>query len=499
MCGIVNFDVYHVQVYQSGTKAGKVTCLLILCLASFIFGANSQRVQDSVDLNVNHKILACTRIPVIATDRQNLVHELTIRIDNPRCNDNGLGVYQLDTYRYQNNVYEYVKSNQLPDGVNSSPRSCSLSVNSSHVFVICFNQIFNGDELVDFNKGKLLKCNGTIFVYDVYDWGLRQFHFQLEENYCATSASQDAFVECRHGTFLATSSNSHLRQLGDKGTFVYVFDQYLVMLSKIKASTYLGEANIQSLGSCQFILRIRASGDKKSPYLSEVVLEYDGVRLKKLTQGDSDWHTPFNAVGWVFQHPVMYPRNPYSAFGAANFPAYAPYDYGYYPSESVIFGKSYFGITTNFSNTNGRFVPLFVYKINEKIKSEKIFGFSHIAYANGVYIKDTVILLIETDSCLDTGLYPCVKRVMIDLLDRPCQRVGKIEIKIPDSFNGTTSQVRVTSKPIFSALAIAIVNLCLVTLGLCVWVITKLLLKFKLRPSRCLSWMTSPFKRPTKS
>nr|AII00831.1 putative HN protein [Python nidovirus] len=493
-------NYHHVQVYKQGTDKNQVKCLLILWLVNLIAYTYGQRVLDSVDLKVNHKINACNRIPVIATDRENLVHELTIKIDNPSCNDNGLGVYQLDTYKYQDNIYEYITSNQLPDGEASSPRSCSLGVNSSHVVIICFNQIFNykDNQLVDFNEGGLIKCNATIFVYDVNNWQLRKFYFELKESYCATSASQDAFVECRHGTFLATSSYSHPRQKSEHGTYVYIFDQYMNMLTSIKASNFQGEANLQSEANCAFKLRIRSSGDNKSPYLAEVLLTYDGVALKISATSTSDWHPPIYVQHYGLEYPLKV-STIREGFGAANFPAYAPVDYGRYPFESVVFEKSYFGITTNFSNTNGRFVPMFVYKINEKIKLEKIFGFSHIAYANGVYIKDTVVLLIETDSCQDTGLFPCVKRVMIDLLNRPCQRVGKSETKILDSFNGTTSQVRVTSEPRISALAIAIVNLFLVTLGLCVWVTTKLLLNYKPRSFRWLSRMKSPFKRPTKS
>nr|QFU19709.1 putative transmembrane protein [Serpentovirinae sp.] len=497
----VSDNDHDVQIYQTGTKASKIKCLLTLWFLSLVSLTNAQQVQDTVELKVNHKINACTRIPVIVTDRENLVHELTIKINNPSCNDNGLGVYQLDSFRFSDGLYEFLVSNQLPDGENYSPRSCSLSVNSSHVFIVCFNQPFNRNDnnLVDFNKGILTKCNATIFVYDVIFWQLRQFHFKLEENYCATSASQDAFVECRYGTFLATSSYSHGKQSGVKGTFVYIFDQHLKMLTKIQASTYYGEANIQSMGNCAFKLRIRSSGDKKSPFLTEVTLSYNGSTLTVSSNTDSEWHTPFNSDGWVFKYPFVYPSTLKSSFGTANFPAYAPVDYGRYPGESVIFEKSYFGITTNFSNTNGRFVPMFVYKINEKIKSEKIFGFSHIAYANGVYFKDRVLLLIETDSCQDTGLFPCVKRVMLDLLNRPILRMEQVINTTLDSINGTTSQVRVASKPEISALAIVIVNLCIVTLGLCAWVITKLFLRYKFRPFKWLIWMKSPFNRPMKS
>nr|QFU19747.1 putative transmembrane protein [Serpentovirinae sp.] len=481
-------NILNVQVHQTGTKA-KIQCLLILFLFLFI---NAQRVNDSLQVDVDHLTNACIRIPVIVTDRVNLVHELTIKLAGPKCKDNGLGVYQLDTYRYLNNTFEFLSSTQLPDGVNYGPRSCSMSVNSSYVFVICFHQPRKGDELIDFNKGNLTSCKATIFVYDVITWQLRKFDFPLKPGYCATSASQDSFVDCRHGKFLATSSYSSNRQNGRRGTYVYIFDQHMNMLTSNEVSTFYGEANIQSYGDCQFKVYIRSSGDNKSPYLQEVLMFYDGSSLVCVSNKSSTWHTPFNN-GWVYTHPNV--LKTYEAFGAANFPAFAPFDYGRYAGESVKFNNSYVGITTNYSNTNGRFVPLFVNKFNEKIKSEPIFGLSHIAYACGVYIKDTVLLLIETDACQNTGIYPCVKRVGIDLLNRPIKWVGKNQNQI-DSIVGTVtaSRQRVAPEPIFSTLAIVIINLCIVTLGLCVWVTTKLLLRTKKRPHRWLNRVKVLFK-----
>ncbi|QGW58080.1 TM-glycoprotein [Morelia viridis nidovirus] len=495
-----SFKFSHVQMQQANAKTKQVKCLLIYLLINLFYQVDSQQVMDTVFVQPNHTSTGCVRIPVIATDRKHYVHELTIKMNNIACKDNGLGVYQLDTYRYEENVYEFISSRQLPDGSDYSPRSCSLSANSTHVFIICFHQLKAGKNLADFNDGKLLKCNATIFVYDVDNWQLRQFKFQLQEGYCATSASQDAWVECRYGRFLATSSYSSNRQKGQKGNYVYIFDEYLVMLSKFNVSVNYGEANIRATGNCEFILAIRSSGDNKTPYLREVKLYYNGSHLVNRSMGLSDWHTPFNWYKWVYQHPYTVTSKP-TSFGTANFPAYSPFDYGRCVGESSIFNNSYYGITTNATNTNGRFVPLFVYKINNTIKSERIFGLSHIAYACGVYIKDTVILLIETDSCQDAGIFPCVKRIVIDLLHRPINRVGKVLTTTLDSTHGTTtiSTQRVAHEPKLDTLAVIIVNLLLIILGLCVWVITKLFLRFKLRPHRWLNRVKILVKRSTKS
>nr|QFU19782.1 putative transmembrane protein [Serpentovirinae sp.] len=499
MSFIGSFKSFYVQMQQANAKAEQVKCLLICLLLNLFYVVDGQQVTDTVFVQPNHTTTGCVRIPVIVTDRGQYVHELTIKMDNPACKDNGLGVYQLDTYRYEENVYEFISSHQLPDGSGYSPRSCSLSANTTHVFIICFHQLKAGKNLKDFNDGKLLKCNATIFVYDVDNWQLRQFKFQLEEGYCATSASQDAWVECRHGRFLATSSYSSNRQQGKKGNYVYIFDEHLVMLSKFNVSVNYGEANIRASGNCEFKLAIRSSGDNKTPYLREVTLFYNGSQLINRSSGVSDWHTPYNWNGWVFRHPTPY-GTVSTAFGTANFPAYAPVDYGRYPGESLRFNNSHYGITTNATNTNGRFAPLFVYKINNVIKSEKIFGLSHIAYACGVYIKDTVWLLIETDSCYDPGIYPCVKRILIDLQHRPIKRMGNYLDNL-DSIHGTPeiSTRRVAHEPKIDALAIVIVNLLLIILGLCVWVITKLFLKHKLRPHRWLNRVKILFKRSTKS
>lgn len=496
---IGSFKFSHVQMQQANAKAEQVKCLLTCLLINLFYQVDSQQVMDTVFVQPNHTTTGCVRIPVIATDREQYVHELTIKMNNLACKDNGLGIYQLDTYRFEYNVYEFISSRQLPDGSDYSPRSCSLSANTSHVFIICFHQLKAGKNLADFNDGKLLKCNATIFVYDVANWQLRQFKFQLQEGYCATSASQDAWVECRHGRFLATSSYSSNRQQGEKGNYVYIFDENLVMLSKFNVSVNYGEANIRASGNCEFKLAIRSSGDNKTPYLREVTLFFNGSQLINRSSGVSDWHTPYNWNGWVFRHPTPYDTVS-TAFGTANFPAYAPVDYGRYPGESLRFNNSHYGITTNATNTNGRFAPLFVYKINNVIKSEKIFGLSHIAYACGVYIKDTVWLLIETDSCHDPGIYPCVKRILIDLQHRPIKRMGTFLNNL-DSIYGTPeiSTRRVASEPKIDALAVIIVNLLLIILGLCVWVITKLFLKCKLRPHRWLNRMKKPFKRSTKS
>nr|QJQ82297.1 ORF7 [Carpet python nidovirus 1] len=489
----------HVQLQEPATT-NEVKYLLICLLLSLVNLANTQRVSDTVVVSSNHTTTSCTRIPVIASDRSQYVHELTININNAECKDNGLGVYQLDTFRFEDNFYEFIGSQQLSDGSDYSPRSCSLSANTTHVFAICFHQPHAGTHLVDFNNGQLLKCNATIFVYDVVTWQLRQFKFQLQEGYCATSASQDAWVECQYGIFLATSSYSSNKQKNLKGTYVYIFDENLVMLSKFNVSVNHGEANIRATGNCEFILAIRSSGDNKTPYLREVKLYYNGSHLINRSTGLSDWHTPFNWHNWVYQYPYTITSNA-TSFGTANFPAYSPFDYGRYAGESPIFNNSYYGITTNATNTNGRFVPLFVYKINNTIKSEKIFGLSHIAYACGVYVKDTVILLIETDSCQDAGIFPCVKRIIIDLLHRPINRVGKVIKTTLDSTHGTTtiSIQRVVREPKLDTLAVIIVNLLLIILGLCVWVITKLFLRYKLRPHRWLNRVKILFKRSTKS
>lgn len=473
---------------------------MICLLISFVTITDGQRVADTAFVLSNHTTTSCTRIPVIATDRSQYVHELTININNADCKDHGLGKYQLDTFKFEDNVYEFIGSHQLPDGSDYSPRSCSLSANTTHVFSICFHQPHAGTHLVDFNDGKLLRCNATIFVYDVYTWQLRHFKFQLQEGYCATSASQDAWVECKYGIFLATSSYSSNYQNFGRGTYVYIFDENLVMLSKFNVSVNYGEANIRAIGDCEFILAIRSSGDNKTPYLREVKLYYNGSQLINRSIGLSDWHTPFNWHQWVFQHPYTVSTNN-TAFGTANFPAYSPFDYGKYVGESPLFNNSYYGITTNATNTNGRFAPLFVYKINNTIKSERIFGLSHIAYACGVYFKDTVILLIETDSCQDAGIFPCVKRIMIDLLHRPTNRADKVLTTTLDSTLGTTtiSIQRVAHEPKLDTLAVIIVNLLLIILGLCVWVITKLFLRFKLRPHRWLNRVKILFKRSTKS
>nr|QJQ82377.1 ORF7 [Carpet python nidovirus 1] len=499
MSFIGSFKSFYVQMQQSSAKAEQVKCLLICLLLNLFYAVNGQQVTDTVFVQPNHTTTGCVRIPVIVTDREQYVHELTIKMDNPACRDNGLGVYQLDTYRYEENVYEFISSHQLPDGSDYSPRSCSLSANTTHVFIICFHQLKAGKNLIDFNEGKLLRCNATIFVYDVDTWQLRQFKFQLEEGYCATSASQDAWVECEHGGFLATSSYSSTRQKGEKGNYVYIFDEHLVMLSKFKIRINYGEVNIRASGNCEFKLAIRSSGDNKTPYLREVTLFYNGSQLIFRSSVVSDWHTPYNWNDWVFRHPKPH-RIASEAFGTANFPAYAPVDYGRFPGESLRFKNSHYGITTNATNTNGRFAPLFVYKINNVIKSEKIFGFSHIAYACGVYIKDTVWLLIETDSCYDPGIYPCVKRILIDLQHRPIKRMGNYLNNL-DSIHGTpeTSTRRVAHEPKIVALAIVIVNLLLIILGLCVWVVTKLFLNCKLRPHRWLNRVKILFKRSTKS
>nr|YP_009755850.1 putative glycoprotein [Bellinger River virus]AXP11713.1 putative glycoprotein [Bellinger River virus] len=393
-----------------------------LLLTLFLCHCNAQQITDSIQVSSKHQTTGCIRIPVIATDRVRHVHELSISIQSPTCADHGHGKYQLDTFSYENNTVNLTHREQLPDRNNSSPRSCSIVANSTNVIATCFQQQHKNGQLLDFNTGVLTSCVATIHSYNISTWKLQQFDFKTEFKKCATSAGQDAFVSCKNKTYFTTST------YGASGTALYLFDSSFNELNRVNVtSTSRSESTIVNISECQLTLLTRAASDQAYPNLKAWHYIIRNSSLVQTSTSISAWTTPFNWEGWTFQHQSnlnLRNQKHTTNFGTANWPVTTPSDYGSNKFESKEHSNKFWGISTNSNNTNGRFKPVLVQGVNNISTSvQPIFGFSHIAYASGILVKDTVWIIFETDSCKDQGKFPCIKRLFIDLLERPVTTV----------------------------------------------------------------------------